>query len=115
MRSKNNRQGSVLLLTLLIVSLLMVLALSFVVYVRANLRILDQYAKNSQARQNALVALQIAIGELQETAGPDQRTTTTADASANTDIVGDPSPTPIFPPESPRINNVAAGGRYWTA
>lgn len=46
-----------------------------------------------QARQNALLALMIAFGELQKHAGPDQRVT------ARADILGD---------------DVAEGARFWT-
>jgi len=114
MRFSNNRQGSALLLTLLIVSLLLVMVLSFVTYVRINLRTMVQNETKAQARQNALVALEIALGELQETAGPDQRITTTADALATWDVENVATPDPLFPTETPRMD-VKAGGRFWTA
>ncbi|MGE9297284.1 MAG: hypothetical protein ACQKBV_13460 [Puniceicoccales bacterium] len=66
----------------------------------------------SAAQENAVLALQIALGELQRFAGPDQRVSTTADLLASTDINGNPTPDPLYS-TSPRIN-VAPGTRYWT-
>jgi|GEM_PF-989440 len=118
MRRSNNREGSTLLLTLLVVSLLLVIVLSFVVYVRLNFQAMDQLAKNVQARQNALVALNIAIGQLQKCVGPDQRVTTTADLIANADksnvpykdYVGN-----ITPVSTAARVTVQPGTRQWTA
>jgi len=107
MRLQNNRQGSVLLLTLLIVSLLLTLVLSFMVVVRLNYRTQDQRVNNVQAQQNARVALQIAIGELQKTAGPDQRITAPADLVADTDSEGAAT-------SAPNGITVQPGARYWT-
>src|SRR5690606_16100760 len=43
-----------------------------------------------QARQNALMALNIALGQLQKHTGPDQRVTATADIVVPADVTIDP-------------------------
>ncbi|WFB37119.1 hypothetical protein P3T73_05015 [Kiritimatiellota bacterium B12222] len=82
---KNNnssKNGSVLLLTLLVVSLLLVLVLSFTVYVRIELRSTSNRIDLIQARQNAKLALHLALAQLQKTAGEDRR------VSARAEILG---------------------------
>ncbi len=75
---KNRRRGFVLVLTLALLSFLLLL----VVALAASLRIETQTAFNNtqwnNARQNALLGLHVALGQLQELAGPDQRVTATA-------------------------------------
>lgn len=107
MRTQNHRRGSALLLTLLVVSLLLALVLSFLVVVRLNFRTQNQRVKKVQAQQNARVALQIALGELQKSTGPDQRITAPADLVADTDSGG--AATSAF-----NGIHVQPGMRYWT-
>jgi len=76
---ENKRCGSVLLLTLLVVSLLLVIALAFVVLVRLELRNFINHHQLSQARANARLGTELAIARLQELAGPDQRATARGD------------------------------------
>jgi hypothetical protein len=66
-------QGSALLLTLLVASLLMVMVLSFVVFVRMELRIVINNQQLREARANARLGAMLALGELQRTMGPDMR------------------------------------------
>jgi len=75
---KNRQQGSVLILTLLMVSLLMVLSLSFVAQIRLEVRSMEAVSDLHQSRADARLALHIAIAELQMAAGPDKRITGTA-------------------------------------
>lgn len=69
------KTGSVLLLTLLVVSLLMVMVLSFVVYVRMELRTLQSRQQVHRAQANARLGAMLALARLQELTGPDQRIT----------------------------------------
>jgi hypothetical protein len=71
-----------LLLTLLVVSLLLSVILSFVVFVRIELRSAQNRQELFSARANARLALGIAIGQLQAQAGPDARVTARADLVA---------------------------------
>jgi hypothetical protein len=93
MKSTNSKHGSTLLVTLLVTSLLMVMVLSFTVYVRMELRTVETRMQLQTARQHAKLAMQLAIGQLQLHAGPDQRST------ARAEILG-PS--------------VTGGNRFWT-
>lgn len=79
-----NRQGSALLLTLLSVSLLLGVVMVFVVQVRMGLREVTQEQQLRQARAQAKLALQLAIGQLQEAAGADQRVTGVAGLAGHT-------------------------------
>mgnify|MGYP000395050037 CR=1 FL=1 len=76
--------GSALLLTLLIVSLLMIMVLSFVVTVRLELRTIIVRQELAQAKSQAKLALNLAIGQLQYAAGDDKRVTGTADLAGFT-------------------------------
>jgi len=67
------------LVTLLVVSLLMVLVVSFSVYVRLGLREVNERQLLLQARQNARLAMNMALARLQESAGQDRRVTARAE------------------------------------
>lgn len=67
-----------MLLTILVVSLLLVIVLSFVVFVRMELRQAVNRQNLMQARANARMGAQLAIARLQELAGPDTRVTAPA-------------------------------------
>ncbi|MDF3129481.1 hypothetical protein P0Y35_09775 [Kiritimatiellaeota bacterium B1221] len=75
---KHSKQGSALLLTLLIVSLLLVIVLSFTVFVRLQLREVTNSHQRTIARQNAKIGLDLAIAQLQKYTGADQRITAPA-------------------------------------
>lgn len=80
-----SRRGFALVLTLVLVALL-VLALSALgVLVRVNGQIASASTYRSEARQNALVGLAQAIGELQTLAGPDERVTAMAGTAGEPD------------------------------
>lgn len=83
-RTDFSRSGSALLLTLLVVSLLLMLVLSFTVYVRVSLREVDNRQELRLARANAKVGLEIAVASLQKYAGSDQRITSNAALTGST-------------------------------
>lgn len=74
-----DKRGFVLVLTLSLLSFLLLLVLALA----ASLRIETQTAFNNMqwnnARQNALLGLNVALGQLQELAGPDERVTARAE------------------------------------
>lgn len=80
-----SRGGSVLLVTLLTVSLLLVVVLTFVVTVRLELRKLAEHQVGFQARGNARLGVELALASLQELLGPDQRISAPAEILAATD------------------------------
>lgn len=71
--------GFALLITLLLLALLVLLLVGLATFTKVETRISDNTAKQAQARQNALMALNIALGQLQKYAGPDARITATSD------------------------------------
>lgn len=68
-------RGFALVLTLVLLSLLLLLILAITALVRLESRQVAIAIPQMQARQNALLALQVALGELQRHAGPDDRVT----------------------------------------
>ena len=72
------KKGSVLLVTLLVVSLLLMVVLTLVANVRMGLREIVQAQNTLAARNHARLGVELAIAELQRHAGPDQRITAPA-------------------------------------
>lgn len=73
-----HRRGFALVTTIAIMSLLVLLALSMLALNSTTTRSLRQEEAYAQAKSNARLALTLALGKLQETAGPDQRVTAEA-------------------------------------
>lgn len=69
-----------MVLTLGLLTLLTVLLLSLVAITRIERRVAILASKQAQARQHALLALNLAVGRVQKFAGPDARVTATAEA-----------------------------------
>lgn len=87
----NPKKGSALLLTILITSLLMIIVLSYTVYVRMELRAVGNRIDLMRAKQNAKLSMHLALNKLQTAAGMDQRVTARAD-----------------------ITGIGGGARFWT-
>ena len=73
-----HQRGFALVLTLSIMSFVLLLLMTLVSLVQVESRSSQTQLKQLEAQQAALLGLNIAIGELQKTAGPDQRVTATA-------------------------------------
>jgi hypothetical protein len=78
--SREARGGFALLLTVTLLAFLVVLLVGLAAYTRVETAVAGNTQRQAQARQNALLALNVALGQLQKYAGPDQRVTATADA-----------------------------------
>jgi len=74
-----SRRGFALLITITLLAFLVLLLVSLASLTRVETQVASNTQQLSQARQNALTALNIALGQLQKYAGPDQRVTATAD------------------------------------
>ncbi len=74
------QRGFALLITITLLAFLVVLLVGLASYMRVETAVAGNTQRQTQARQNALMALDVALGQLQKYAGPDQRVTATADA-----------------------------------
>jgi hypothetical protein len=72
------RGGFALLITITLLAFIVVLLLGLAVYTRVETSIAGNTQRQAQARENALLALNVALGQLQRHAGPDTRVTATA-------------------------------------
>lgn len=79
------KRGFALLITITLVALLVLVLVSLAMLSRVETQVAANSQQLSLARQNALLGLNIALGRLQELAGPDQRVTATADIVAGRD------------------------------
>ncbi|MET0263931.1 MAG: hypothetical protein ABW223_13595, partial [Rariglobus sp.] len=73
------RKGFALLITITLLAFLVLLLVSLASLTRVETQVADNNQHLAQARQNALLALNLALGQLQKHAGPDQRVTARAD------------------------------------
>ncbi len=78
-RGRIRRGGFALLITITLVAFLVLILVSLAALTRVETQVAANSQQLVQARQNALLALNVALGELQKHAGPDQRTTARAD------------------------------------
>ncbi|MFH1498523.1 MAG: hypothetical protein ABII82_11940, partial [Verrucomicrobiota bacterium] len=74
-----SRRGFALLITITLVAFLVLILVTLASLTRVETTVAANSQQMSMARQNALAALNIALGELQKYAGPDQRATARAD------------------------------------
>ncbi|MEY4940028.1 MAG: hypothetical protein RIQ93_1763, partial [Verrucomicrobiota bacterium] len=85
----------------------MLLLIGLATYTRIETAVAGNTQRQAQARQNALLGLQVALGQLQRFAGPDQRVTATAAAfpnvagTAHYTGVWDSDPAATATPETP--------------
>lgn len=80
--TRKHRSGFALLITITLLAFLVLLLVSLAALTRVETQVASNNRQLSQARQNALLGLNIALGRLQALAGPDQRITATADLIA---------------------------------
>jgi Tfp pilus assembly protein PilX len=122
-RPPSPRRGFALIITIILMAFLVLLMVSFSALTRVEIQIAANYQQQDVARQNALTALNIALGQLQAAAGPDQRVTATADlaaadANGETFATTDTSLPTNMASASPTATNGLTtpklGTRYWT-
>ncbi|MBW8781365.1 MAG: hypothetical protein JF599_05715 [Verrucomicrobia bacterium] len=76
--ARDSRRGFALLITITLLSFLVLLLVSLAALTRVETQVASNSQQLAQARQNALLALNVAFGELQRTTGPDRRVTAPA-------------------------------------
>lgn len=72
-------RGFALLITIVLVAFLVLILVGLATFTRVETQVASNAANLAKARQNALFALNISIGELQENLGPDRRTSAPAE------------------------------------
>lgn len=70
-------RGFALLVTIVLVSFLVLILVALATFTRVETQVADNSQQLAKARQNALMGLNIAIGQLQKEAGPDRRISAT--------------------------------------
>lgn len=78
-RPAGSKSGFALLITITLLAFLVLLLVSLASLTRVETQVAGNNQQVAKARQNALMALNIALGEMQKYVGPDQRTTALAD------------------------------------
>lgn len=79
--ARKRRRGFALLITITLLAFLVILLVGLATYTRVETAIAGNTQRQAQARENALFALNVALGQLQKHAGPDQRVTATGQAA----------------------------------
>ena len=132
--------GFALIITIILMSMMVLLMVSMASLTRVETQIAANYQQADQARGNALLALNLAIGQLQAAAGPDQRITARADildstptteaitgvdqphwtgvwktgsASPDVTLSGTPQRTTTFGTASPNLAQKSAAATAW--
>ncbi len=83
---RRRQSGFALLITITLLAFLVLLLVSLSALTRVETQVAANNQQVSQARQNALMALNVALGRLQASAGPDTRVTATADLVSGRNI-----------------------------
>ena len=118
------RAGFALLATITLVAFLVLILVSLATLTRVETQVATNSQQLARARQHALMALNLALGQLQRHTGPDQRVTAAADLAAAADGTRLPAGSPARNTTS--VNGAAnglnpvsgssiqTGARWWT-
>jgi hypothetical protein len=79
-------------ITIILIAFLVLLVVSMAALTRVETQVAINFQKMSLARDNALFSLNMALGQLQKYAGPDQRITATAQLGDPSNVNGIPAP-----------------------
>ena len=106
-RKTSHPEGFALVTCLSLMVLLTILAIGLMSLSTISLRNSGRGEAMAAARMNARMALSLAIGELQKSAGPDRRVTATADLAGKSD--GTPLEAGSPPANNTTANNTSKG------
>lgn len=82
LQERKAEQGFALLIVVILLAFVVILLVGLATYTRIESAVATNTQRQAQARQNALLGLDVALAQLQKYAGPDQRVTATAEAVA---------------------------------
>lgn len=85
-------RGFALLITIVLIAFLVLILVALATLTRVETQVAANSQRASQARQNALMALNLALGELQRSAGSDRRVTATSNIGTATSGKSDTQP-----------------------
>jgi hypothetical protein len=80
---RGSRRGFALLVVVTLLAFIVLLLVGLASYTRIETAAAGNTQRQAQAREHALLALNLAVAQLQRHAGPDQRVTATAEATAS--------------------------------
>ena len=113
-RRRFRPSGFAIIISITLLSFLVLLLLSLSLLTRVGTQMAANNLQAAQAQQNALVALNIALGQLDKFAGPDQRTTAPAEFGDPTlNNTASASPCSLAAPPSRRTRRSTPTGRPW--
>lgn len=113
LRARAKSRGFALLVTIVLVAFLVLILVGLATFTRVETQVAGNAQDSAKARQNALMALNVALGQLQRHAGPDQRVTTQAEikdtnpASPAIEGVLNPKWTGVWDATAPAANPIA--------
>ena len=113
---KVNRSGFSLVLSLTIMAGMVLMVIVLASFLQVESRLAQSHSGYMRARFNALASARIAVGQLQQLAGPDQRVTMRADmfdAGATPGATSSPATAATVNPASPG-GTISHQKRYWT-
>lgn len=109
-----SQAGFALLVTIVLVAFLVLIVVGLATFTRVETQVAANSQNLAQARQNALFALNVALGQLQKTAGPDQRITATAEFGNGAAAIK-PSTSETDDYGAASIVQPVDGTRHWTS
>jgi hypothetical protein len=101
--------GFALLVTIVLVAFLVLILVGLASFTRVETQVASNSQQVAQARQNALMALNIALGQLQKHTGPDQRVTARADIILPAGVTITP---PTFNFDNFDVGPLGTGGKF---
>ena len=117
------RSGFSLVLSLAIMASMVMMVIVLAAFLQVETRLAQSHSGYMRARLNAMAAAKIALGQLQQLAGPDQRVTMRADmydkgdapgATSSTTVPQSGSGDTVWNPSAPKGGKLSHQKRYWT-
>ena len=119
----HKRSGFSLVLSLAIMASMVMMVIVLAAFLQVETRLAQSHSGYMRARLNAMAAAKIALGQLQQLAGPDQRVTMRADmydagetpqSTYSKTVPQTGSGDTIYNPSAPKGGKLSHQKRYWT-